>query len=449
MVTRTTIPTGSPIALTGGSSHDDGKLTGTDRGRDPGPRGRRTVEPTADPGLDGFDWFDTSDERWSDPHPTYHRLRAHDPRWPDPDGAILLTAYADCLAVLRDPRWSSNTAHRTTPVDEITAAHPVRDADLPVLLFMDPPDHTRVRRLVSKAFTPRSVERLRPHIAELVDAILDEAAERGEIDVVGDLGFRLPATVICEMMGVPVEDQDQFHGWSADATRLLDGDIDPETTQRGILAVMQFVGYFNELFEERRRHPGEDLVSALLAAEEEGDRLDEAELRAIVLLLFMAGHETTMNLIGNGVWALLRNPDQLARWRDDPSLDATAVEELLRWDGPVHVTGRVATDDLELPGGFAVAKGADVVTLLAAANRDPARYPDPDRLDLGRVENPHLTFSYGIHYCLGASLARAEGQLAIGRFIRRFRDIELLTEQPRYREHFVLRGLEELRVAVR
>jgi cytochrome P450 len=190
-------------------------------------------------------------------------------------------------------------------------------------------------------------------------------------------------------------------------------------------------------------------VSALLAAEEEGDRLDEAELRAIVLLLFMAGHETTMNLIGNGVWALLRNPDQLARWRDDPSLDATAVEELLRWDGPVHVTGRVATDDLELPGGFAVAKGADVVTLLAAANRDPARYPDPDRLDLGRVENPHLTFSYGIHYCLGASLARAEGQLAIGRFIRRFRDIELLTEQPRYREHFVLRGLEELRVAVR
>lgn len=399
-------------------------------------------------GLDGFDWFDTSDPRWADPHPNYHRLRAAAPRWLAPEGALMLTTHADCMAVLRDPRWSSNTAHRTTPVEEVSAVHPVRDAGLPILLFMDPPDHTRLRRLVSKAFTPRSVERLRPHIVELVDGILDEAAERGEIDVVGELGFRLPATVICELMGVPVADQDQFHGWSADATRLLDGDIDDATTQRGLVAVMQFVGYFNELFEERRRNPGDDLVSALLAAEEEGDRLGEDELRAIVLLLFMAGHETTMNLIGNGMWALLRNPDQLARWHADPSLDTTAVEELLRWDGPVHVTGRVATVDLELPGGQVVEKGSDVVTLLAAANRDPARFPDPDRLDLGRDDNPHLTFSYGIHYCLGASLARAEGQLALGRFVRRFGRIELIGDPPRYREHFVLRGLDELRVAV-
>lgn len=397
----------------------------------------------------GYQLVSTDDERWGDPHPVYHRLRSEAPRWRMPEGAILLTTYADCEAVLRDPRWSSNTSHRETPTDELTGTHPIRDVDFPVLLFMDPPDHTRVRRLVSKAFTPRSIERMRPHIAELVDGMLDEAAEAGEMDVVGELGFRLPATVICEMMGVPTADQAQFHGWSSDATRLLDGDIDPETTQRGILAVMQFVGYFNDLFEERRRRPGDDLISALLAAEEEGDRLSEEELRSIVLLLFMAGHETTTNLIGNGTWALLRNRDEMRRLRDDPSLDASAVEELLRWDGPVHVTGRVATTDLALDGGTVIPKGSDVVTLLAAANRDPARFGDPDRLDLSRDDGAHLAFSYGIHYCLGAALARAEGQIAIGRLVRRFAEIELITDRPTYREHFVLRGLNELRVAVR
>jgi cytochrome P450 len=400
-------------------------------------------------GAGPSDWFMSTDwPEWADPHPTYHRMRAAAPLAPLSDGGWALTRHADCEGVLRDPRWSSNTAHLTGAAAERVANHPARSVDLPVLLFMDPPDHTRLRRLVSKAFTPRSVERMRAHITELVDAELDRAADVGELDVVNELGYRLPATVICELMGVPVADQDQFHGWSADATRLLDGELDEETTTKGIVAVLQFIDYFNGLFEERRRAPADDLVSRLLATEEEGDRLSEEELRAIVLLLFMAGHETTMNLIGNGTYALLRHPDELARLRDDPSLDATAVEELLRFDGPVHITARIATVDLEV-GGQPMPAGSEVACLLAAANRDPARFPDPDRLDVGRADCPHLTFSYGIHYCLGAALARAEGQIAIPRLIRRFPHLELATAEPTYRPHLVLRGLTELRVAVR
>jgi cytochrome P450 len=213
-----------------------------------------------------------------------------------------------------------------------------------------------------------------------------------------------------------------------------------------MLAMMQLLNYLNQLFDERRAHPGDDLISGLIAAEEQGDRLSEEELRSIVLLLFVAGHETTMNLIGNGTWALLGHPDQLGRLRDDPSLIGSCVEELLRFDGPVHLTGRVATCDLEV-AGRTIPHGQAVVTLLAAANRDPAQYDEPDRLDIGRADNRHLTFSHGIHYCLGAALARAEGQVAIGSLVRRFPKIEA-TETPTYREHFVLRGLDSLQVSV-
>ncbi len=210
---------------------------------------------------------------------------------------------------------------------------------------------------------------------------------------------------------------------------------------------MNIIGYFNELFEQRRRAPRDDLVSALLAAEEEGDKLTEEELRSITLLLFIAGHETTMNLIGNGMKALLEHRDQFDRIVADPSLVPAAIEELLRYDGPVHLTGRIATQELEI-GGRRFQPGEQVVVLLAAANRDPERFDDPDRLDVGRADNHHLTFSHGIHYCLGASLARVEGQVAIGSLVRRFPDMQLVTDEPKYRDHFVLRGLRELRVAV-
>lgn len=408
----------------------------------------RVSEPTRDTtgvfgGSEEFGPFD-----WNDPWPTYDRLRQRAPVWRNPEGAWVLTRHADCEAVLRDQRFSSNARHAIPPI-EYAEGDPralLAEDDQRTLLFMDPPDHTRLRKLVSKGFTPRTVERLRPRIQELVDGILDDAADRGGLDVVADLGFELPVTVICEMLGVPLADRDQFAGWSSDASRLLDADLDPELLQQGLAAAFNFVTYFQDLFAQRRAHPADDLVSALIAVEEEGDTLTEEELTSIVMLLFIAGHETTMNLIGNGTYALVRDPDQAARWRQDPSLDGPGVEELLRFDGPAHVTARIATDDLEVNGNR-FAKGNTVITLVSAANRDPVRFDDPARLDIGRVDNHHLAFSQGLHYCLGAALARLEGQIAVGSLLRRFPDLEL-AEQPVYRDHFVLRGLTSLHVTV-
>jgi len=392
-------------------------------------------------GSDRFGAFD-----WEDPWPTYDRMRSEEPVWRNGLGEWVMTRHRDCEAVLRDPRFSSNPSHRDPASGAGDLGPLLSEADAHVLLFMDPPDHTRVRGLVSKAFTPRTVERLRPRIQELVDSILDEAAERGGLNVVADLGFELPVTVICELLGVPVADRGHFAGWSSDASRLLDGIMTPDELQRGMVAAMSFYNYFGTLFDERRADPGDDLISGLLAAEEAGDRLSPEELSSIVVLLFIAGHETTMNLIGNGTLALLRQPDQLARWRDDPGLGVAAVEELLRFDPPAHITGRTATADIEVAGHH-FAPGTPVVTLVAAANRDPERFEQPDRLDLGRADNHHLAFSQGMHYCLGAALARLEGQIALGSLVRRFPDLELAAE-PVHREHFVLRGLRELQVSV-
>jgi len=393
-------------------------------------------------GDDRFGEFD-----WHDPWPTYDRMRTEAPIWQNPEGVTLLTRFADCEAVLRDPRFSSSNDHADPP--RVLAADDPRslmEGGSAPLIFLDPPDHTRLRKLVSKAFTPRSIERLRPRVQQLVDGILDRAAHEGGLDVVADLGYELPVVVICELLGVPLADRPQFAGWSSDASRLLDDDLTPDELNRGVVAAINFAGYFEALFAERRLAPRDDMVSALLAVEEQGDRLREDELRSIVVLLFIAGHETTMNLIGNGTYALLRSPEQRERWRHDPSLDASAVEELLRFDGPVHLTGRIPVEDIEL-NGHLFPRGKSVVTLLAAANRDPARFDDPAHLDVARPDNHQLSFSQGIHYCLGAALARLEGQIAVGSLIRRFPDLEL-AEEPQYRDHFVLRGLKSLRVTV-
>jgi cytochrome P450 len=318
------------------------------------------------------------------------------------------------------------------------------------LLFLDPPDHTRLRRLVSKAFTPRRIEQLRGHVTEILDDLLAGAKPGEPFDVISTFAYPLPLIVICELMGVPVEDRHQFEGWSADATRLLDRDIDEDTFNKGIVATMYFLNYFNALFEERRANPQDDLLSGLLAVEDGGDVLSEEEMRSIVLLLFLAGHETTVNLVGNGLFALMQHRDQWERLSADPDgLKASAVEELLRFDGPVHVTGRTATEDLEI-AGHQFPKQSQVVTLLAAANRDPARFPDPDRLDIGREDNQHLTFSHGIHYCLGAALARLEGQVVFSTLAQRFPDMRLAVpaDEIEYRDHFVLRGLKALPVTI-
>ena len=372
---------------------------------------------------------------WHDPYPIYRAVREAAPivSMPAWDELVCL-GWADCERILRDPTFSASPRHRRLPL-EITDA-PIA-IDLPILLFMDPPDHTRLRRLVSHAFTPRTVERLRPHVADLVREMLDEVDPSG-FDLIPTLADPLPVTVICELLGVPVADRHLFGPWSSDLSRLLDGDLDPAALDAGVAAFLQLVGYLGDLFEERRAAPRDDLVSALLAVEEEGDRLAEDELRAIVLLLFVAGHETTMNLIGNGTVALLRNRPEWDLLRDDPGLAPGAVEELLRYDGPVHVTQRTATQP-SVVGGVEVEVGQMVIPHLAAANRDPARFADPDRLDIRRPDVQQLTFSHGIHYCLGAALARLEGQEVFRALPTRFPGLEL-AEEPVHREHFVLRG---------
>ncbi|HEX2118785.1 MAG TPA: cytochrome P450 [Acidimicrobiales bacterium] len=383
-------------------------------------------------------------ENRSNPYPIYHFIRGHEPVHHAPDGSWVLTRYDHSAALLRDPRFSTNPA-RLTEGPDASAMGPIRQVGSSLMMFLDPPDHTRLRSLVSQAFTPRMVESLRPRIQLLVDELLDAVVEQGEMDVLGDLAYPLPTVVICELLGVPPEDRERFKGWSADASRLLDGYLDQAALDKGMVAGMYLFQYFTDLVEARRKDPRDDLLSALLAAESSGDKLTHAELLSTATLLFVAGFETTMNLLGNGTLALLRNPDQLGRMRDDPLLVRSGVEELLRYDSPVHVTARIAKEDVEI-GGFTVREGEQAVAILGAANRDPEQFPDPDRLDVARTPNRHLAFGGGPHFCLGAALARLEGQIAFGTMLRRLPDLELVTQEPTYRDHYVIRGLNELRV---
>jgi cytochrome P450 len=383
-------------------------------------------------------------ENRSDPYPIYAFIREREPVHHAPDGSWVLTRYDHCAALLRDPRFSTSPAKLTAGPDA-AAMGPIRQVGSSLMMFLDPPDHTRLRSLVSQAFTPRMVESLRPRIQLLVDELLDAVVETGEMDVLADLAYPLPTVVICELLGVPASDREKFKGWSADASRMLDGYLDQAAMDKGLVAGMYLFQYFTDLVDERRRQPRADLLSALLASETAGDTLSHAELLSTATLLFVAGFETTMNLVGNGTLALLRHPDELARLRDDPTLIRTGVEELLRYDGPVHVTARIATTDVEI-GGETVRAGEQAVAILGAANRDPEEFVDPDRLDVARTPNRHLGFGGGPHFCLGASLARMEGQIAFATMLRRLPDLELATDLPTYRDHYVIRGLTDLRV---
>jgi cytochrome P450 len=319
------------------------------------------------------------------------------------------------------------------------------------MLFRDPPDHTRLRALASKAFTPRGVETLRGHIQGIVDRLLERVADAPRMDVIEDLAYPLPVTVISELLGVPVGDGDTVKGWSRDVARALDAialPVGPDVIERGRRATDEMAGYFRDLIAERRRRPGTDLLSGLVEAEEAGDRLTEQELLATCVLLYVAGHETTVNLIGNGLLALLRHPEERRRLQADPGLLSGAIEELLRYDGPVQRTGRMAAYDTEI-GGVPIPAGSLVLGLLGAANRDPSRFTEPDRLDLGRAEPRHLAFGSGIHYCLGAALARLEAQVAIATVLRRFPALTLAVECPIWRPSSTLRGLEALPVVLR
>ena len=384
-----------------------------------------------------------------DPYPLYQQLRAADPVHRSPLGFWVLTRHTDVLAVLRDPRMSRDLRRsermrqlRLSPeVDGLLSG----EEAAPSMLFVDPPDHTRLRALVSKAFTPRAVERLRPRVEVIVAELLERVAGAGAMDVAEDLAYPLPVTVICELFGVPEPDRDRFRAWSRALVHLLDPLVAADSLERALQARLALHGYLRELIAERRAHPAGDLLTALIAAEDQGRQLSEGELLSMCVLLLVAGHETTVNLIANGTLALLRHPETLAGLRSGAPLPGSAVEELLRYDSPVQFTSRHAIADREI-GGRRVRAGETVIAVLGAANRDPAQFPDPDRLDLARAPNRHVAFGGGIHFCLGAPLARVEARIAIGALLARLPGLELGPEPPVRRDTVTLRGLSSLPV---
>jgi cytochrome P450 PksS len=388
----------------------------------------------------------------ADPYPFYAHLRAEQPihRGTLPGGRAvwLVTRYDDVMMVLHDPRFVKSPGRAMTP--EQRQAMPQMTPALKLmnegLLSQDPPNHTRLRALVSKAFTPRLVERLRPRIQSLADTLLDAMAGKGSADLVDEYAFPIPITVIAELLGVPLKDRDRFRAWS-DA--FISAAPTAESVQRLAEEVEQYVAYLQALFEERRHEPRDDLMSALVNVEEAGDHLTPGERVSMASIILIAGHETTVNLIGTGTLVLLQHPEQLARLRADPELIRPAVEEILRHSGPVEgSTERYAAQDVEIAGAT-IPQGSLVIVALASANRDAARFEDADALDLTRDARQHLAFGHGIHYCLGAPLARLEGQIAIGTLVQRFPELRLAApiESLRWRPGMVVRGLEHLPVA--
>ncbi|NWG19233.1 MAG: cytochrome P450 [Chloroflexi bacterium] len=389
-----------------------------------------------------------SQEALADPYPIYDRLRAEQPvRWTG--GEWQFFRYADVQAVLRDPRLGADRIQPDEQWLAETGLAPLFNTHARMMLFSDPPDHTRLRSLVNRAFTPRVVEAYRPRVQQIVDILLDEASTRGEIELISEFAYPLPVTVIAEMLGVPADMHGQFRAWSDGVAAFIGGTTRPEAEvlPAAMKAVVEMAGFFLELAAERRRAPRDDLLTALALAEDGGDRLSEEELVANCILLLVAGHETTTNLVGNGMLALLRHPDQIALLRDHPELTAQAIEELLRYDSPVQATSRKALTGLEIAGQH-IEAGQLVTVFIGAANRDPAHYTEPARLDLTRGDVRHLSFSHGAHYCLGAPLARLEGQVAIGTLVRRFPRMRLADASPAWRDNFVLRGLEALRLDI-
>jgi cytochrome P450 len=381
----------------------------------------------------------------ADPHPALAALRESGPvhridmRMGLP--VWVVTRYDDVLAALSDPRLS-NDPHNAGALEETLRGDFLSRS----LIGTDPPEHTRLRRLVAKAFTARRVEGLRPRVQEIADALLDRITPRGSADLVGEFALPLPITVIGELLGVPEADRDRFRGWTDE---MLDRPFDPGSDMARVTEGRERMhGYLSDLVAAKRTHPADDLLTDLVQASDEGERLDAQELLAMTFLLLIAGYVTTVSLVGNGTLALLRRPDQLERLRADPSLVPQAVEELLRFDGPVNPgLTRFALEDLEI-GGVRIPRGDMVLLAIAAADRDPDRFPDPDRLDVGAADPGHLAFGHGIHYCLGAALARLEGQVAFTALLARLPDLalDIPEDQLRWTGGGVLRGLRQLPV---
>jgi cytochrome P450 len=404
------------------------------------------TDASADPALSLFRLLDP--EVLADPYPLYARLRAEDPVHWDPFlHAWVVTRYADVLTVLHD-----YSADRTPTPEQLTEMglsdlNPIAAVMVKQMLFLDAPAHTRLRGLASTAFTPRRVEVLRGHVRQIAESLLDRVAGAGRMDVIADFANPLPAIVTAEMLGVPTEDSGQLKDWSADFAEMLGNfQHNPDRVPRVRKSVEEMSAYFREAIAQRRRQPREGLIQSLLSAEIEGDRLSEEEVVANCIVTMVGGQETTTNLIGNGLLTLLRHPEALARLRADPALMASAVEELLRYESPSQHTARMAPSDRDL-GGKTIRKRQAVIAVMGAANRDPERFPDPDRLDLARPSNRHVAFGWAAHFCFGAPLARLEGQIAFDALLRRLPGLRLEPGPLVWRQNLGLRGLTALPVS--
>lgn len=408
---------------------------------------------TSKPGattLVEFDFF--RPEFHTDPYPLYHRLRSEDPVHRSFIRATwILTRYADVKAILRDRRFS--TTDTPSQIKDKNQYIQEKGKELNTLayvssrwlFYMNPPDHTRLRRLVSKAFSSMVVERMRPYVQKIVNELLGKVRNTGFMDIISDLAAPLPVMVIAKLLGVPHEDEDRLHHWSNVLSCILDPLLSLEEYEHMNRVVLEFQAYLHDLIVEREKKPKADVISALVTAREQGDKLSEDELLATCMLLFATGEETTVNTIGNGMLALLRHPDQMEKLKREPTIIQSAVEELLRYDSPVQITSRLALETIEI-GGQIIRAGERVLLYLGAANRDPAQFSHPDQLDLTRRENYHLVFSDGIHYCLGAGLARVQGQIAIDTLIQQLPNLTLHTNNLEWRKNITLRGLKNLPV---
>ena len=392
-------------------------------------------------------------EYLSNPYPLYHQLRALDPVWWDEDASYwLVTSHAAVMAGLRDPHLSAQRMNIETgwiPAELKDTLEPPISALTHQILFLDPPDHSRLRGLVAKAFTPRMIEKLRPRIQQIVDELLASVKEKGQMEVISEFAYPLPAIVIAEMLGVPPEDRERFTHWTRNFGSLLDGGdghgMTFEELVQALQGVDEFMEYFRVIIHEQRQHPRENLLQAMQEAEEQGDMLSEEELLGNCVLLLAAGHGTTTHLLGNGLFALLRNPEQMELLRADSTLLPLAVAELLRYDSPVQLTSRIAKADSRI-GDKEIHAGQEIAFSLGAANHDPAQFAQPDMLILDRQENRHLAFGQGIHFCLGAPLARVEAEIAFGSLLKQLTELHLASETIEYFPSQVFRGLNALPV---